>query len=653
MACTTTYSYTEQHEINYTVHDGTAISVGTLQGSGWFEFAVPRTAVSVVVGLSAGAAEDQTNFTDLTHALHFLDGQTRVREGTVYRGSWSALSGMDTWYIVRMGKVVYYLRGSGSASIAIGGVEFPATLVHTSRAPSTGPVRLKAYLLHGMDTVQNAAMDDLTGINDWQPLVTPIRWWAFAVEQAGAWTLFNPVSLGRLSAYWDDEINWKLRLASFVAFASESASWATSYVVLGSYDAGGNDSYSFVSSPPIVIGKLFAGLHKEEWLLSYLRFNALAYGDGADICRVFLGYIGAYASGSVAFDCGAQIVLPELGFIYGDGAAETPVAEIEASGIMPASYSQNPAFITETDVAAVKVELVAPRALSIMLAPVARINATPRAPTQGATVACGVSETIVSPALPTHGIAVAAPVAAVQTQGQIPDAGVSPDTPSAMSQVTALLPATAVSPPALVASVSVTAQAPSAGASPSMGVAQVELEVFAPTAVAATRAPKARVEVRAVAPYGAVDVVDSSVITRNTVNGGVTEYSVEWIDVVVIDDEVYGLAPAGIYKLSNQGDPLTVQSSVKTGEISFDTSMGKRCSGIELDTDSSTTLAATLIDADGTEYATQLKAGAPTKRKREYNAPRGVMSTRFAYKIAGTSLVLNGIRASVTEGSRK
>jgi hypothetical protein len=60
-----------------------------------------------------------------------------------------------------------------------------------------------------------------------------------------------------------------------------------------------------------------------------------------------------------------------------------------------------------------------------------------------------------------------------------------------------------------------------------------------------------------------------------------------------------------------------------------------------------------VVDADAALYPTAARSGAGAKRKREYNAPRGVLTSRLGIKIASTHLDLSGLSVSVIESARK
>ena len=688
MSCWSTYSYPERVEVSYEEYDASAVSLDGLALDGAFSFTVSRNAVGIIVGLDPAESTYRPDPWDLPFHVEFSVGEAKIRRDGVTVAVVPLYYVSERWSFVRSreGATLTVLRYDADAetppiTVFNGEYQVAGSRVYEGLywTRPTDVIFLQAYLLHGQDRIDESALEvfvpqsesgvrvdeggnagageggigggiDESGVN----LAATLRWAHIAREMTGTWQAFAPARIGTFEVDFDDEVQWWTRIGQFKTAGFEDSTYSVAAVAWEAWTAQAEGRYIPREAVPMEIGRLITGATRGDDVTVWYMLTAIAFEDTDDVSRTVLGAIVAWGTGSEAIKCGARIVLPGMGFIYQAPPETLPVVQINARGnLHKPGMSQDPALISYPWDAQILVETFAPTMYSPIAAPYATVSASAKLPKQGATVSCGISETIVSPKIPSQGVGTKTPQANISTVGAVPSTGAGSAVSATSVSITPKAPVMASAFETPHAAITTSGQVPATQAVSSVETASVQAEGEVPSHVALSTARCAQIEARGVAPYSAVEALGTQVITMNLVSGGVTEYSLQWSDIVVIDDVVYGLAANGIYKLSPLGTKSSVVSSVLTGELSFGTSMGKRCAGVELDTDSSTTLAVSMIDAANVAYPTQLKAGAPSKRTREYNAPRGVLSTRFAFSVTGSELSLNGIKASVTEGTRK
>jgi hypothetical protein len=134
------------------------------------------------------------------------------------------------------------------------------------------------------------------------------------------------------------------------------------------------------------------------------------------------------------------------------------------------------------------------------------------------------------------------------------------------------------------------------------------------------------------------------VINANTL--AISEYDISALDVLEYEDEVYFASASGMTKLSADGEEAVV-STLKTGQIDFDTTVGKRCPTISLISQNASIPEVSIVDDALTEYPCALKQGFNSVYMRTYNAPRGVLSTRLGFVVEGEELNFTEIVAEV------
>lgn len=118
-----------------------ARSVAFLQGSGHFSFQVP-TAVGTVVGLND--ADTGTTYAEIDHGLYFARSIFRVMEAGAEKFYGGSYAPTDTFAIRRRGFDVDYLRND--------------VVVYASTKSSQGPVFLDASMYSGGDTIDSPAL---------------------------------------------------------------------------------------------------------------------------------------------------------------------------------------------------------------------------------------------------------------------------------------------------------------------------------------------------------------------------------------------------------------------------------------------------------------------------------------------------------------
>jgi hypothetical protein len=134
------------------------------------------------------------------------------------------------------------------------------------------------------------------------------------------------------------------------------------------------------------------------------------------------------------------------------------------------------------------------------------------------------------------------------------------------------------------------------------------------------------------------------VLNANTL--AVSTYSVEPLDIVVHDNEVYFVSELGLTKLSASGTE-TVVSALQTGQLDFGTTIGKRCPSVSLISQNDSIPEVSTIDDALVEYPAGIRQGSANKHTRTYNAQRGVLSTRFGFLIEGEDLDFTDIKAEI------
>lgn len=118
-------------------------------------------------------------------------------------------------------------------------------------------------------------------------------------------------------------------------------------------------------------------------------------------------------------------------------------------------------------------------------------------------------------------------------------------------------------------------------------------------------------------------------IIVNTDTGNVYEWTGEAASVIAPSGSYLSAGASGVLCFS---DTEYASGYIETGDMDLGSYFGKRCTGVTLDT-VSPDVDVFLIDSDGTEYDTVPRSGAGTKRNRQFNTPRGVLSTTFKFRV--------------------
>lgn len=124
-----------------------ARSIAWLEGSGYFTFTAPLTAVGIVVGFNG--EDSDAGYANIEHGFRFSGSTIRVYEMGVQKLSIGPWTLGQTFKIERQGSLVRYYQGS--------------TLVYTSTLPSTGPVFIDTSFYSSGDYIDNPALVPTSG----------------------------------------------------------------------------------------------------------------------------------------------------------------------------------------------------------------------------------------------------------------------------------------------------------------------------------------------------------------------------------------------------------------------------------------------------------------------------------------------------------
>lgn len=148
------------------------------------------------------------------------------------------------------------------------------------------------------------------------------------------------------------------------------------------------------------------------------------------------------------------------------------------------------------------------------------------------------------------------------------------------------------------------------------------------------------------------ELAENLVVVINTETLAVSEYTTPAVDVVEHGGELAYIGVDGIRKHDAAGTE-EFTSTVQTGQIDFGASVGKRCPNLSLITGTDTTPEVYIVDDRLTEYATGIRQGYTDKFTRMYNSPRGVLSTRFGFKIQDANLDFTNLDIDVVYSADK
>lgn len=140
-------------------------------------------------------------------------------------------------------------------------------------------------------------------------------------------------------------------------------------------------------------------------------------------------------------------------------------------------------------------------------------------------------------------------------------------------------------------------------------------------------------------------------IVLNVATLGVVEWSVAPEGATYYDDKIYFLGSESLGVVDIDVSPAS--GYIQTGSLGLDSWLGKRCTTIAVDTLSEEMPVVTTIDQDDEEYPTINRRGAGTKRRREFDAPRGVLYSRIGVKVSGSGLDIRGVTLRSSESARR
>lgn len=140
--------------------NGSARSVDSLGGSGYYSFKVSISSIGVIVGLST--TYQASGYSHIEHGLYFSHGRFQIVESGTLKSAPQTFYADDTFHVVRAQNTVYYCRTPVSGNVH---PTLPGEPVATSDILSYGTVYLMASLFNVDDTIIDMSCNTLTSIN--------------------------------------------------------------------------------------------------------------------------------------------------------------------------------------------------------------------------------------------------------------------------------------------------------------------------------------------------------------------------------------------------------------------------------------------------------------------------------------------------------
>lgn len=125
-----------------------AVSVAVVDGDLDYSVTIDPSVVGVITGLNNN--NEGTSYREIDFGYYFSQGKAIVYENGVAKTSAIALTGSDTFSVVRAGTAITYKKN--------------ATTVYTSAATSTGPVFADASLYSGGDAIKTASLTSSSSV---------------------------------------------------------------------------------------------------------------------------------------------------------------------------------------------------------------------------------------------------------------------------------------------------------------------------------------------------------------------------------------------------------------------------------------------------------------------------------------------------------